>query len=221
MAFGEYIKGKREERGYTQRKLALAAGLGNSTISRIEGEGRIPDIATLTKLAKALRLPMEDLAQAAGFAMPEESPKKKGVQIPVLGEIAAGIPLDAIEEVIDYEEIPASMAKTGDFLGLRIKGDSMSPHILDGDTVIIRQQADIESGEKSGEARGRHPLDHIQRSGVSTALLLKCRGKKAPHHDHRESGRAAEKILGGPYEKTFCTSTHSYFFAGVLYRAQA
>ena len=147
MAFGEYIKGKREERGYTQRKLALAAGLGNSTISRIEGEGRIPDIATLTKLAKALRLPMEDLAQAAGLAMPEESPKKKGVQIPVLGEIAAGIPLDAIEEVIDYEEIPASMAKTGDFLGLRIKGDSMSPHILDGDTVIIRQQADIESGE--------------------------------------------------------------------------
>lgn len=81
MAFGEYIKGKREERGYTQRKLALAAGLGNSTISRIEGEGRIPDIATLTKLAKALRLPMEDLARAAGLAMPEESPKKKGAKI--------------------------------------------------------------------------------------------------------------------------------------------
>lgn len=147
MTFGEYLREKREGRGYTQNKLALASGLNSATISRLEAGKVVPETATLVKLAKALRLPAEGLAQAAGLAMPEESPKKKGVQIPVLGEIAAGIPLDAIEEVIDYEEIPASMAKTGDFLGLRIKGDSMSPHILDGDTVIIRQQADIESGE--------------------------------------------------------------------------
>lgn len=147
MTFGEYLREKREGRGYTQNKLALASGLNSATISRLEAGKVVPETATLVKLAKALRLPAEDLARAAGLAMPEESPKKKGVQIPVLGEIAAGIPLDAIEEVIDYEEIPASMAKTGDFLGLRIKGDSMAPHILDGDTVIIRQQADIESGE--------------------------------------------------------------------------
>lgn len=75
------------------------------------------------------------------------TPIKKGVKIPVLGEVAAGIPLDAIEDIIDYEEIPEDLAKTGDFFGLRIKGDSMSPRMLDGDVVIVRKQNDVESGE--------------------------------------------------------------------------
>lgn len=75
------------------------------------------------------------------------TPRKKGVKIPVLGEVAAGIPLDAIEDIIDYEEIPEDLAKTGDFFGLRIKGDSMSPRMLDGDVVIVRKQNDVESGE--------------------------------------------------------------------------
>ena len=65
----------------------------------------------------------------------------------MLGEVAASIPLDVIEDIIDYEEIPEDLAKTGDFFGLRIKGDSMSPRMLDGDVVIVRKQNDVESGE--------------------------------------------------------------------------
>ena len=69
------------------------------------------------------------------------------VRIPVLGDVAAGIPIEAIEDIIDYEEIPAEMAEHGQFFGLRIKGDSMEPRICEGDVVIVRKQEDADSGD--------------------------------------------------------------------------
>lgn len=69
------------------------------------------------------------------------------IQIPVLGEVAAGVPIFASENYIDYEVISNEMAKNGSCFGLKIKGDSMSPRIMEGDTVIVRQQDDAESGD--------------------------------------------------------------------------
>lgn len=70
-----------------------------------------------------------------------------GVVINVLGRVAAGIPIEAIENIIDTEEISEELARTGDFFGLQIHGDSMEPKISDGDVVIVRQQEDAESGD--------------------------------------------------------------------------
>lgn len=67
--------------------------------------------------------------------------------IKVLGVVAAGIPIEAQEDVIDYEYIPERWRKSGKYFGLQIRGDSMSPRISDGDTVIVRQQDDAESGD--------------------------------------------------------------------------
>lgn len=53
--------------------------------------------------------------------------KRLGKTINVLGRVAAGIPINAITEIIDTEEISEDMAKTGDFFALQIKGDSMEP----------------------------------------------------------------------------------------------
>ena len=72
---------------------------------------------------------------------------KHGVVINVLGRVAAGIPIDAVTDIIDTEEISLEMARTGEFFGLQIKGDSMEPKISDGDVVIVRQQNDAESGD--------------------------------------------------------------------------
>lgn len=72
---------------------------------------------------------------------------RKGVTINVLGRVAAGIPIEAVTDIIDTEEITEEMARTGEFFGLRIKGDSMSPDICNNDTVIVRQQDDAESGD--------------------------------------------------------------------------
>lgn len=71
----------------------------------------------------------------------------KAVTINVLGRVAAGIPIEAVTDIIDTEEIPEEMAKTGEFFGLQIHGDSMTPGICDGDIVIVRQQDDAESGD--------------------------------------------------------------------------
>ena len=68
------------------------------------------------------------------------TPAKSGVTINVLGRVAAGIPIDCVEEIIDTEEITQDMASTGEFFGLQIHGDSMEPRMKDGDVVIVRQQ---------------------------------------------------------------------------------
>lgn len=71
----------------------------------------------------------------------------KGVKIPVLGVVRAGIPIEAEENIIDYEEISQSMAATGEFFALQIKGDSMEPRITEGDVVIVRKQSSVDNGE--------------------------------------------------------------------------
>lgn len=72
----------------------------------------------------------------------------KTVKIPILGKVPAGIPIEAIEDIIGYEEIPASMLKDGNnYFSLKIDGDSMYPDYKTGDIIIIRQQNDCNSGD--------------------------------------------------------------------------
>ena len=86
-----------------------------------------------------------------GYLLGDDEPistRSDYIRIPVLGRVAAGIPIDAIEEVIDWEDISADMAVGGaEYFGLQIKGDSMEPKISSGDIVIVRKQPDVESGE--------------------------------------------------------------------------
>ena len=71
----------------------------------------------------------------------------KGIQIPVLGTVPAGIPISAIEDIIDYEEIPRSWENQGEFFGLKIKGDSMYPTLENGDVVIVKKQSTADNGD--------------------------------------------------------------------------
>lgn len=75
------------------------------------------------------------------------SSHKRGVVINVLGRVAAGIPIEAVEDVVDTEEITEEMAATGTYFGLQINGDSMVPNICDHDIVIVRKQDDAETGD--------------------------------------------------------------------------
>ena len=76
-----------------------------------------------------------------------EPQTSQGLQIPVLGTVAAGIPISAVEDILDYEEVPQSWENQGEFFGLRIKGDSMEPRMESGDVVIVKQQSDANSGD--------------------------------------------------------------------------
>ena len=69
-------------------------------------------------------------------------------QMPVVGDIACGIPIMAEENIEDYLCISASFLKKGNYFALRAKGDSMiEAGIEDGDYVIIRQQNHAEEGQ--------------------------------------------------------------------------
>lgn len=72
----------------------------------------------------------------------------KTIKIPVLGKVPAGVPIEAIQDILGYEEIPASMLKSGNnYFALKIDDDSMYPDYKTGDIIIIKQQNDCNSGD--------------------------------------------------------------------------
>lgn len=69
------------------------------------------------------------------------------VKIPVFSSVSAGTAKwNASEYVIGYEEIPSAVAESSEYFGLKISGDSMSPSIQNGDTVIVRKTNTADSG---------------------------------------------------------------------------
>lgn len=145
-SFGAKLKNCRKDMSLSQRELGQKIGVAESTISLYESNKRFPDAETLQKISSLFNVSLD-------YLLGNVSRKKlvtstgRGVRIPVLGRVVAGIPIDAIEEIIDYEEIPKEMADTGEFFALKVKGASMEPRILEGDVVIVRKQEDVESGD--------------------------------------------------------------------------
>ena len=140
----DIIKSKRLELGMTMKELAEKVGVSEGTISRWES-GEIANMRrnVIVSLAKALNTTP---AVLMGWTEPDPN-EARGVRIPVLGRVVAGIPIEAITDIIDYEEIPAQMAKSGTYFALQVKGRSMEPTLHEGDVVIVRQQPEVENGE--------------------------------------------------------------------------
>lgn len=142
------IKIALDMRKMKQTDLVNSTGIGKSSISTyISGEYE-PKQKNIYKIAKALDV---NEAWLMGYDVPMQRDvnknKIKGVRIPVLGYVRAGVPINTIEEVIDYEEIHPDLAASGDYFALQVKGDSMEPKFSEGDVVIVREQPDVESGE--------------------------------------------------------------------------
>ena len=138
----EKIKELRKKRGWTLQQLSARTHIAPNTLNQYELGKREPSFDILISLAKVFGVTTDYLMGIENNAL-----KPKGVKIPVLGSIPAGIPIEAIEDIVDYEEITQNMAKSGTHFGLRVQGDSMQPTINAGDIVIIRQQEDAESGK--------------------------------------------------------------------------
>lgn len=123
------------------RALAAQIHVAESTMSLYVHGKRQPDYSTLKKISDALDISVDFLL---GKTL---SPKSSGVMIPVYGRIAAGIPMEAITDIEDYEEISEAMARQGEYLALTIHGESMEPKFSEGDVIIVRRQDDCEDGE--------------------------------------------------------------------------
>lgn len=142
-SIGERIKDARKSAGLTQLELAKKTELSRSYIGDIEKDRYNPSVSTLQLIATATNTPLEDLLPSTKTV----SPAGRGVRIPVLGRVVAGIPIEAVEEILDYEEITPEMAATGDFFALQVRGDSMLPTLKDGDVVIVKKQPTVDSGD--------------------------------------------------------------------------
>lgn len=138
------LKEIRQSKKISQQKLADKIGVSRSTIAMWETGGSQPDNDNLKILADYFQVSTDYLL---GNSPKETAEKKKGIKIPVLGRVQAGIPVDAIEEIIDYEEITEEMASQGDYFGLVIRGQSMMPRMVEGDVIIVRKQSDVDSGD--------------------------------------------------------------------------
>lgn len=129
----------------TQAELAERMGVSTATTSNWCKGIKLPRMDKVEKMCSIFDCLRSDLMEDKGYLQGKK--EAKGIIINVLGRVAAGIPIDAIEEVIDTEEITEEMAKTGEFFGLKIKGNSMEPRIYENDVVIVRLQNDAESGD--------------------------------------------------------------------------
>lgn len=135
------LKAARKAKGLTQTEVAKAIGLTQNGYSYWEnGKAKI-DKDQLLKLASLLDVSVDYLLGNT------DTMSATGFKIPVLGDVAAGIPIEAITDIVDYEEIDAALARTGEFFGLRIKGASMEPRMREGDVVIVRKQETADTGD--------------------------------------------------------------------------
>lgn len=136
-----------EKSGMTQSEICDKTGINKGALSSYLSGRYFPKQKTLEKLSELFSVSINYLMGLDSPALPSNFiPVKKGTRkIPVLGSIAAGQPIEAIEDIVDYVYIPE--AWQDDFIALKIEGNSMSPTIPNESTVIIRLQDDAESGD--------------------------------------------------------------------------
>ena len=150
----ERLKEAMEIRNLKQVDLVQLTGIGKSSICTYLAGDYLPKQTNLYKLAKALSvdpawLMGEDVPMEWKNA-PDQRPLPAGLmpvhkrRIPILGHVAAGVPIMAEREYEEYEDDTYGISC--DYV-LRVEGDSMEPRVLDGDVVYVRQQPDVDDGQ--------------------------------------------------------------------------
>ncbi|MCD8190712.1 MAG: XRE family transcriptional regulator [Clostridiales bacterium] len=144
-------------RGMKQTELATRTQIGKSSIHAYITGDYLPKQNNIYKMAQALDVseswlmgydvPMERGAVDTNLQTMPQKARGKAIRVPVLGSVPAGTPIEAIEDIIDWEEIPEAMASGGrEYFALKVTGDSMYPKYLEGDTIIVRRQDTFTSG---------------------------------------------------------------------------
>lgn len=136
------IKELRASKGIKQAELAAAIKVSQAALSGYETEKYEADLDTYQSIANYFGVSLDYLLGNNTVVSADS------IRIPVLGAVPAGIPLEAVEDIVDWEEIPQAMCAGGkEYFALEVKGDSMWPDYLPGDIVIVRKEPCCESGD--------------------------------------------------------------------------
>ena len=131
--FTERLKEAMANKGVRQVDLVRSTGIHKSKISCYVMGKYLPNADAMSKLSVALGVTPE-------WLMGKD--EKKKVLVPILGKVAAGSPIFAQEDILGY-----TVADEEGVFALVVKGDSMSPRILDGDLLLVRRQDTAEDGD--------------------------------------------------------------------------
>ena len=144
--FRQNLKYYMNARGIDQAYIVNKLGLTASTISDWVNGKKYPRVDAMQRLADLLGVTIADLTddQNARTPLPAGLSPVRVRRIPIIGHVAAGVPIMAEREYEEYEDDTYGIAC--DYV-LRVEGDSMEPRILDGDVVYVRQQPDVDDGQ--------------------------------------------------------------------------
>lgn len=155
MLLGDIIKQYRSEHNLSQRDFGKKCELSHTYIAALEkkvdtrsGKTITPTVDAVKNISKGLGIPLQELLNILDDEQEFIVNTNKSIRIPVLGSIPAGVPIELIEDILDYEDISEEMLKGGkEYFALKVKGNSMEPKYLNGDTIIVLKQNDCESGQ--------------------------------------------------------------------------
>lgn len=145
MKTGSRIKQLRKEKGWTQedliaRLISVKCKITRTSISRWENNWSMPDAWPLQCLALLFGVSLDYLVDGKVNAI-------KPIRINVLGRVPAGVPVEAVEDIVDWEELdPRTFSPSHEYFGLLVRGDSMYPKYMEGDIIICQREDDAESG---------------------------------------------------------------------------
>lgn len=145
--FAENLRYYMSKASKTQADLYKYMNVTSTTASQWYNGHKAPRLDKIEKICQWLGITKNDLLEERNHNEDEENRKYSVARIPVLGYVAAGIPIEEIEDIVDWEEIPKDWLRGGKkYFALRIRGDSMEPRMYDGDVVIVEKQDDAETG---------------------------------------------------------------------------
>lgn len=139
--FGQILKELRDIHNVTGEELGKVLSVSRNAISNWENNRRTPDTNTIKALANYFNVTTDYLLGN------NQETKRKVVKVPIFEEKQLSIPLNVVEEVLNYKNLTSELANTGTFFALKIQDKSMEPKLLEEDIVIIRQQNTVENGE--------------------------------------------------------------------------
>jgi repressor LexA len=164
----EFIATTVEERGYPPSVREIGEAVGLHSPSSVHAQ-----LATLAQRGLLARDPTRPRAIRLRGAAERRSRPADLVEVPLVGRVAAGAPLLATESVEATLSLPRELVGSGTLFALRVRGDSMSgAGILDGDTVVVRQQPTAEEGEIVAALVGEEAtVKRLSRAGGRVRLL--------------------------------------------------
>ena len=140
--FSENLKKQAAIAGENQPDIAEVLGVTKSAVNAYFTGNKMPRMDRIKKLADHFGCNVSDLVDDKSI-----EDQITAVAIPVLGTVPAGVPIEAIQDILGYEEIPKIMADTGEFFCLRVEGNSMYPLLYSGETIVIKKQETADNGD--------------------------------------------------------------------------